>query len=206
MRIGVDVGGTNTDAVLMDGSRVLASHKAETTANVSDGIVAAISDVLQQAGVAPASLSGVMVGTTHFTNAFVERRHLLEVGVLRLGLPASRGLPPMIDWPQDLAAAVGRHHYLLEGGYQFDGREISPLDEAGVLAAARELKRKGIRSAAISCIFSPVKDDMEERAAALLRSEVPDLAISLSSRIGRIGLLERENAALRAAAHAAVEE
>ena len=47
MRIGVDVGGTNTDAVLMDGSRVLASHKAETTANVSDGIVAAISDVLQ---------------------------------------------------------------------------------------------------------------------------------------------------------------
>ncbi|HBO14546.1 MAG TPA: hydantoinase subunit beta [Halieaceae bacterium] len=196
MRIGVDVGGTNTDAVLMDGSRVLASHKAETTANVSDGIVAAISDVLQQAGVAPASLSGVMVGTTHFTNAFVERRHLLEVGVLRLGLPASRGLPPMIDWPQDLAAAVGRHHYLLEGGYQFDGREISPLDEAGVLAAARELKRKGIRSAAISCIFSPVKDDMEERAAALLRSEVPDLAISLSSRIGRIGLLERENAAI----------
>jgi len=196
MRIGVDVGGTNTDAVLMDGARVLASHKAETTANVSDGIVAAISDVLAQAGVAPASLTGVMVGTTHFTNAFVERRHLLEVGVLRLALPASRGLPPMIDWPPDLAGVVGRHHYLLEGGYQFDGRELSPLDEAGVLAAARDLKRKGIRSVAISCIFSPVNDDMEERAAALLRSQIPDLAISLSSRIGRIGLLERENAAI----------
>lgn len=196
MRIGVDVGGTNTDAVLMDGRRVLASHKATTSANVSDGIVAAISSVLGSSGIAPEKITGVMVGTTHFTNAFVERRGLVQVGVLRLALPATRGLPPMIDWPEDIADAVGRHHYLVRGGYQFDGREISKLDEKGVAEAARDLKRKGVGAVAISCVFAPVKSDMEERAGEIVRNEAPDLNITLSSRIGRIGLLERENAAV----------
>ena len=49
MRIGVDVGGTNTDAVLMEGRTVMATHKAPTSANISGGIVNAISEVLTSA-------------------------------------------------------------------------------------------------------------------------------------------------------------
>src|SRR5690606_13831756 len=108
IRIGVDVGGTNTDAVLMEGTTVRASCKSPTSANVSDGIAGAIRGVLDASGTAPAAVRAVMLGTTHFTNAFVERRNLLEVGVLRLALPATRGLPPMVDWPEDLAAVIGR--------------------------------------------------------------------------------------------------
>lgn len=196
MRIGVDVGGTNTDAVLMEGTRVVASHKAITSENVSDGIVAAIAAVLSASRIDPAEINAVMVGTTHFTNAFVERRGLLEVAVLRLALPATRALPPMVDWPVDLAEVVGRHHYLLRGGYQFDGRVIAPLDESAVAEAARDIRRQGLRAAAISCVFSPINAAMEERVEEILRNEVPDLAITLSSHIGRIGLLERENAAI----------
>ena len=125
MRIGVDVGGTNTDAVLMNGRDVQAVHKAPTTGNVNDGIVAAIRHVLDISRVAAEDVQTVMVGTTHFTNAFVERRHLQEVGVLRLALPATRGVPPMLDWPEDISAVIGKHHYLVEGGYEFDGRPIS---------------------------------------------------------------------------------
>ena len=82
-RIGVDVGGTNTDAVLMDGRTVLASHKAPTSSNVSDGIISAITSVLEASSASADSIESVMVGTTHFTNAFVERKSLLEVAVIR---------------------------------------------------------------------------------------------------------------------------
>ncbi|MBU6473593.1 MAG: hydantoinase/oxoprolinase family protein, partial [Alphaproteobacteria bacterium] len=90
MRIGVDVGGTNTDAVLMDGRKLLAFHKSPTSANVSDGIVSAIRAVLTSQGAAacaPEDIGAVMIGTTHFTNAFVERRDLVPVGVIRIALP-----------------------------------------------------------------------------------------------------------------------
>lgn len=195
MRIGVDVGGTNTDAVLMREREVLASCKAPTSANVSDGIVAAISTVLTDSGVGPEAIEHVMLGTTQFTNAFVERKELVEVAIIRLALPATRGLPPMVDWPEDIAQALGRHHFLVRGGYNVDGRHIAELDEEAVVQAARAAREAGISAVAISCVFSPVNGAMEERAEALVRSEMPDANITLSSRIGRIGLLERENAA-----------
>lgn len=199
LRIGVDVGGTNTDAVLMDGRELLASHKSPTTANVSDGIIGAIRAVLNPGtrGLVDAkSIAAVMIGTTHFTNAFVERRDLLEVGVLRIALPATRGVPPMSDWPLDFLNVIGRHLYCVRGGYHFDGRLNSSFDDRAVAAAARDMKAKGLKAAAVCGLFSPVCADMEEHAFAILAQEAPDIAVTLSSRIGRIGLLERENAAI----------
>ncbi len=196
MRIGVDVGGTNTDAVLMDGARVVASHKATTSRDVTQGIIQAITAVLSAGDARAEDISAVMVGTTHFTNAFVERRGLQQVAVVRLCLPATKGLPPMVDWPEDIADAVGSHHYMVRGGYEFDGREINPLDEVAVTQAAQAIRSKGITAVAVSCVFSPVKTEMEERAGEILRAELPDASITLSSRIGRIGMLERENAAI----------
>ena len=196
MRIGVDVGGTNTDAALMDGDKVVASCKKPTTGNVSDGIVSAIQDVLNESGESAANIQCVMIGTTHFTNAFVERKNLLDVGIIRIGLPASRGTPPLIDWPESLLAEIGDHRHMVAGGYQFDGRVNSPLDEQAVASAAREFKRKGIKSVALCAVFSPVNGDMEERAAAIVSEEMGDVSVTLSHTIGRIGLLERENAAV----------
>jgi N-methylhydantoinase A/oxoprolinase/acetone carboxylase beta subunit len=196
MRVGIDVGGTNTDAVLMDGLTVVASHKTPTTADVSSGIMAALRTVLAASGVAPADVQAVMIGTTHFTNAVVERKRLLQVAAVRLGLPATKGLPPMVDWPDDLGRTLGYHRYLVHGGNEFDGREIAPLNEAELREAARDIKAKGLRAAAVTSVFSPVKNEMELRAAAILQQEVPGLAISLSHEIGRVGFLERENATI----------
>ncbi|MFK8048191.1 MAG: hydantoinase/oxoprolinase N-terminal domain-containing protein [Halioglobus sp.] len=196
MRLGVDVGGTNTDAALMDGATVVASCKEPTTDNVSDGIVNAIKSVLKGSGVNSSEIQSTMIGTTHFTNAFVERKHLLDVGVIRICLPAARGIPPLIDWPEDLLASVGDHRYLVKGGYQFDGRLNSEMDEQGIASAARELKRKGIRTVAVTGLFSQVDSDMETRAEHIVRNEMGDVAITLSHKVGRSGILERENAAI----------
>jgi N-methylhydantoinase A/oxoprolinase/acetone carboxylase beta subunit len=168
MRIGIDVGGTNTDAVLMDGTNVLAWHKTPTTPDVTSGITAALQAVLAEAGVSPDSIATVMIGTTHFTNAIVERRRLTPVAAVRLGLPATKVLPPMVDWPDDLRQAIGNHAYLAHGGHEFDGREISALDEQELRGIAVDIRGKGIRSVAISSVFSPVNPQIEERAAEVL--------------------------------------
>src|SRR3954451_12046857 len=129
MRIGIDVGGTNTDAVLMDGRTVVGWAKSPTTRDVSSGITNVLSALLAQTKVTPATISSVMLGTTHFTNAVVERKSLSKTAVLRIGLPATAALPPFIDWPDDLKAAIGGVGYLVHGGYEFDGRPIAALDE-----------------------------------------------------------------------------
>ncbi|MGS2724860.1 hydantoinase/oxoprolinase N-terminal domain-containing protein [Porticoccus sp. GXU_MW_L64] len=201
MRVGVDVGGTNTDAVLMDGDRVLASCKQPTTDNVSDGIVAAIQKVLDDSQILPSQIQCVMIGTTHFTNAFVERKQLLEVGLIRVCLPAARGVHPLVDWPEEMVSAIGQHTYMVGGGYQFDGRQYAPLDEQAVISAAEDLKQKDIKAVAISAVFSSIKSDLEEQCSELVKNILgEDVAITLSHKIGRVGLLERENAAVMNAA------
>ena len=125
MFIGVDVGGTNTDAVLMDGMKLLGATKAPTTTDVTSGIVASVTDLMEQDSRAR-RVDGVMVGTTHFTNALLERRNLSPTAVIRLSLPATQLLPPLVDWPVELKDAVGGQTYMVRGGHEFDGREISP--------------------------------------------------------------------------------
>jgi N-methylhydantoinase A/oxoprolinase/acetone carboxylase beta subunit len=195
-RIGVDVGGTNTDAVLLDGEAVRAWHKAPTTEDVSAGIVAAIDGVMTRGAAAPASIDCVMIGTTQFTNAFVERKRLVPVGIIRIGAPASIDVPPLFTWPAALAAAIGTQIHMVRGGYEYTGEEIAPLDERAIADAARVMKTQGIRAVAVCCIFSPLNDAMERRAAAIVRDTIPDALVTLSSQIGRIGLLERENAVI----------
>lgn len=196
MRIGIDVGGTNTDAVLMDGAQVISSTKTPTTANVSAGIATALRGVIEDSGIDTARIDGVMIGTTHFTNAVVERKRLTPTACIRLGLPATVCLPPMVDWPPDLRQLVGGNDHLAHGGHEFDGREISAFDPEEIRAIAKKIKAAGMTAIAISSVFSPVNSTFEEQAAAIVKSVMPDASITLSSEIGRIGLLERENAAI----------
>lgn len=193
-RIGIDVGGTNTDVVLLEDDRVLHAAKTPTTADVLTGVRLALESAAGAMG--GQGVQAVMIGTTHFVNAVVQRRDLARVGALRLGLPASKSLPPFCDWPDDLAAMVRGQVHMVEGGHDYDGRPIMPLDERAVAAAARAMRAEGIDCVAISSIFSPLDPAMEDRAAEIVRAEHAGAAITLSHDLGRIGLLERENVAL----------
>ena len=194
-RIGVDVGGTHTDAVLMHGSTFAGAAKCPTTADVTSGIRNALEEALHHL---PRNepVDAVMVGTTHLTNALLERKRLSPTAVLRLALPATESLPPLVDWPTDLRDAIGAHTFLVRGGHEFDGREISPLDEAAIRKAIRRMRREGVRAVAVSGVFSPVNPQHETEAATLVREEAPEVRVSLSHENGRMGLLERENAAV----------
>ncbi len=195
MRVGIDVGGTNTDAVLMDGRKVLGWAKSPTTRDVSSGISNALSALLAQTKVSPSAISAVMLGTTHFTNAVVERKSLSRTAIVRIGLPATAALPPFVDWPDDLREAIGGVGYLVHGGFEFDGRPISVLDEDEVREVARKIRDADITCVAVSSVFSPVNPEHERQVAQIIADENPSACVSLSHEIGRIGLLERENAA-----------
>jgi N-methylhydantoinase A/oxoprolinase/acetone carboxylase beta subunit len=196
IRIGIDVGGTNTDAVVMDGATVIAGVKAATTGDVMTGVVNALKAVLEASKMDASAIDVVMIGTTHFTNAVVQRRDLAKTAAVRLGLPATASLPPMVDWPEDLKVAIGGTGYLAHGGNEFDGRVISPIDEKELLGIAEDIKSKGINTIAITSVFSPVTGEFEKQAGEILAKALPGVHITLSSDIGRIGLLERENAAI----------
>lgn len=196
VHIGIDVGGTNTDAVLMSDSSVRAAVKTPTTDDVTSGIVSALSALQAESGFEPADVRAVMIGTTHFLNALLEARRLAPTAALRLGLPATSSLPPMTGWPEHLVGAIKGRYYLCRGGHEFDGRRIAEIDEGEIRRAAADMAEHGVRSVAISSVFSPVSAEFEERAAGILRSEIPEIAVSLSREIGHIGLLERENSTI----------
>ena len=198
-RIGIDVGGTNTDAVLIDNGEVLRAVKAPTSEDVTGGIIAALS-ALRAAPAGQGKVDSVMIGTTHFVNAIVQRRSLSPVGALRIGDPVSGSLMPFCDWPGDLAQIARGGVWSVGGGHEYDGRPILPLDEDAVREAAIQMRDQGLTAIAIASIFSPIDADHEQRAAFIISDEIPDAVITLSSDLGRIGLLERENVALLNAA------
>jgi len=163
-RIGIDVGGTNTDAVIMDGDTIVIGAKSPTTEDVMSGVVQSLEKVLGDTGIKNTEISAVMIGTTHFTNAVVERRKLAQTAAVRLCLPAAQCLPPMVDWPDDIREAVGGNYWMAKGGNEFDGRNISELDESELKQIATSIGKKGIDTIALCSVFSPVNDDMEKKA------------------------------------------
>ncbi|MES5955807.1 hydantoinase/oxoprolinase family protein [Bacillus fungorum] len=199
-RLGVDVGGTNTDAALLDESlQVVHTVKVPTTKDVESAIFEVIAKVVQESGINRSEIKYAMIGSTHCTNAIVERKRLNKVGVIRIGKPATTAIPPFVDWPQDLREEIEVASTIVSGGYEFDGRLISQLNREEVSDFCREIKGS-VESIAITGVFSPVNKEQEETVASWIKEELLDVSISLSSEIGSIGLLERENATILNAA------
>ena len=194
MRIGLDVGGTHTDAVLMDGSQVIARVKATTTEDVASGIEAALVSVLE--GQTPAAVDLLTIGTTQFTNAVVERKQLSRVAAVRVCLPAGWGLMPRADWPQDLIEATDGGSYLIHGGHLYDGRPLSELQERELTELTQTLSNTQPAAVVVSCAFSPTQPDQEDRLVARLAAALPGLRVCASHMMGGLGLIERENASI----------
>ncbi|WP_103070210.1 hydantoinase/oxoprolinase N-terminal domain-containing protein [Aquimarina sediminis] len=200
-KIGVDVGGTNTDAVLVShDNKILSKTKQTTTLDIGSGIAHAIEKVIAEDNIEKEKIRYIMLGTTHCTNALVERKELNKVGAIRIGLPASSAIPTMADFPDDLKELLGKQIYMVHGGYEFDGRLISPLKEDEVKECL--LKMKGeVESLAITGVFSKTLPDQELQVASWAREILGDrIRISCSHQVGGLGLLERENATILNAA------
>jgi N-methylhydantoinase A/oxoprolinase/acetone carboxylase beta subunit len=200
MQIGIDVGGTNTDAVLVERCRVLHEVKTATTADVTTGVRRALELLLEASGAERRRIDAVMIGTTHFLNAVMERRRLSPIAALRISLPAAAQVKPYADWPVDLRGLIEDATYMVRGGHEVDGRPIVPLDEDAIRKAAREIAAKGLGAVAVTAAFSPVNASAEEAARAIFAEAAPAVAVTCSHELGRIGLLARENVTLMNAA------
>ncbi|KAJ4990223.1 hydantoinase [Stagonosporopsis vannaccii] len=208
LRIGVDVGGTNTDGVIIDPTRsfeadkgIVAWHKAPTTTDPSHGITDAITTMFNSASVDPELVASVTIGTTHFVNAVVTRdsARLSPVAVLRLSGPFSKHAPPCVDWPASLRKIVLAHYALVKGGLEIDGSLISDIDEQEIVEQCQIIKEKGIKSIVVNGVFSPIDtvEEQEQRAAEIVRRELGEqVDIVLSKTVANLGFLERENAAI----------
>jgi N-methylhydantoinase A/oxoprolinase/acetone carboxylase beta subunit len=206
LRLGIDVGGTNTDAVVVDrDDALLAKAKAPTTPDVTTGIAASIEAVLARLGDGRDRITHAMLGTTHATNALLARTGLRRVAVLRIGGPATRAVPPLATFPPDLRAAVAAGTAVVDGGIEFDDTEVAPFDSD---AAARFFAsvQGSADAVAITSVFSAVSDRHELAAEAVARAVLGDVHVSLSHEVGSIGLIERENATVLNAALVGVAE
>jgi N-methylhydantoinase A/oxoprolinase/acetone carboxylase beta subunit len=201
LRLGVDVGRTNTDAVVMDRrDRLVGTAKVPTGGDGHAGIRAAVRDALADAGADPARVTRAMLGASHAVEALLERRGVLRVAVLRIGSPLTHAVPPLATWPTALREAVSAGEAIVRGGADFHGRAVGALDEEAIarFAAAVAARAQGV---AIAGVFSPVAPDHELAAAEILRRELgAGIHLSLSHEIGSVGLLERENATVLNAA------
>ncbi|KAF9225738.1 hydantoinase [Gyrodon lividus] len=205
LRLGVDVGGTNTDAVLLnisEGSQrgqVLASAKHPTTPDVTQGIQNAIQDVLNQVPDAT-NIQAVSIGTTHFVNALVERNRtrLDRVAVIRLCGPFTHGTPPFVGFPRDLRNLLQGPCFLVSGGLQIDGSEIASVIVTEIESACEKIEEQAIHAVAVISVFAPIDFTLrqEEHVASIVRGKLPNLDVVCSKDVAHIGLLERENATI----------
>lgn len=215
VRVGVDVGGTNTDAVAIDVGLaakgdphrgVLTYKKTPTTPDATSGIETAVRAVLSAgSGINPDRIASVTVGTTHFINSVVERdaRRLRKVAVLRLSRSFLREVPPFADFPEDLAAILNGYCGIVDGGLHIDGSQEAPVREEQVVRECARIRALGLTAVVVAGVFSPIDEtfDQERRVRAIVLRELgPGVDVVCSHEVANIGFLERENASILNAA------
>jgi len=193
-RLGVDVGGTFTDVLLVD-SDSGATWRAKTASTPDDqstGVLHGIDLVCAKADVDRSRIDSVLHGTTVATNAILEGKGAKVGLVTTLGfrqvLQIARsfvpgGLAGWIIWPKPEPLAALENTVEVPGRMASDGTEVVALDEAATRAALASLRDNGIEALAISLINSFANDAHERRVAQLAVEELPGVAVSLSSQV-----------------------
>lgn len=196
-RIGVDVGGTNTDAIIIDENNIIVSkYKTYTTSNIIDGINDAIKTVVKNSNINTNDIKQAMLGTTQCTNAIVERKKLSKVITIRLAGPATQSVAPFCDWPEDIFKVINSEYYIISGGYEYNGLELTSINKDEIVNIVNKHLKNDEHIYAISCVFSPINSAQEEKVREIIKSIDKEAVISISSEVGTLSLLERENATI----------
>jgi N-methylhydantoinase A len=189
MLLGVDVGGTFTDAVLFDGAALHTAKTPTTPGEESVGTMAAIEEVLRGAGVDTAAVEVFSHGMTVGTNALLEERGA------RTALVATRGFADLLeigrqDRPDLYRLCAPKPAPLVEPALRFEAAErvgpegtIEPLGDEEPERLARALRESGAESVAICLLFSYMDPTHERRIAEHLRRELPGVHVSASHEV-----------------------
>ena len=194
--IGVDVGGTFTDLVLTDTSsnETLIHKVASTPDDLSEGVLRAVDEVCARAGLVVADIDHIFHGTTVATNAVLQHRGN------RAGMVTSQGFRDIIhigrhQRPQHYSIAqaipwqerplVRRRHRLTVSERLAPplGEVVTPLAEAEVRSAARQLREAGVEAVAICFLFAYLNPDHERRTRAIVEAEFPEAFVTCSHEV-----------------------
>lgn len=200
--IGVDIGSTNTDAVVINKRKeIIAAEKVLTTQPLCNGLVQALECVIKKSAIDPSAVEAVVLGTTHATNAILQREGLYKVGLIRLAGHNPSSLPPAYDWPADLRNAIIVQEKTLEGGFECDGNVISSLNVEQVRETCKMFLAQGVESIAVTGVFSPLFGGHESAVRDIIKEVAgASFPVSLSCEVGTLGFVERENATILNAA------
>ncbi|MCX2750339.1 hydantoinase/oxoprolinase family protein [Arthrobacter sp. MI7-26] len=193
-RLGVDVGGTFTDVLLVHDESG-ESHRAKTPSTPKDqsiGVLNGIEQVCAKAGIAPDEVERIMHGTTVATNAILEGRgarvglvttegfrQILQVG--RSHIPG--GLGSWIMWPKPLPLALLEDTVEALERIDTHGSVERELDESDIRVKLERLRDSGIEALTIALINSFANDEHEKRILRIAEELMPNVPISLSSQI-----------------------
>ncbi|MFQ6043153.1 MAG: hydantoinase/oxoprolinase family protein [Candidatus Poribacteria bacterium] len=190
-RVGVDIGGTFTDIVLMNQSGDIITKKLSSTVeSYESAIIAGLQELFSQKSINGESISEIIHATTVATNA------ILGLKGAKTGLITTKGFRDVLEirrlrmpqlynlaWekPQPLVPRFLRLE--VDERINFRGGVVKPLDESTVKSAAARLLKHGVESVAVCLLNAYVNDVHERRVAGILRSASPKWHISLSSEI-----------------------
>jgi N-methylhydantoinase A/oxoprolinase/acetone carboxylase beta subunit len=196
-RVGVDVGGTNTDLVLEADHGVFFHKVASTPHDQSEGVLKGLRELCQIASVRPNDVTLIVHGTTVATNITIEHngaevgmltsrnfRDILHIG--RHKRPYNFSLHFEVPWQQQPLVRRRNRIAVTERILPPDGKVEIPLDEKEVIEAIKVFKRRGIKSVVIGFLFSFLNDAHERRAAEIVRAEMPDAYICTSSEVANV--------------------
>jgi N-methylhydantoinase A len=191
-RLGVDVGGTHTDLVLLDTGtgELLVEKVASTPKNPALGVLDGVTRFIAR-GISPAEIGFFAHGTTITTNA------LLEMRGARVGLLITQGFRAVQEvqnqardgnlfeyfYAKPEPIAPQRLTWEIPERSDYAGNVLLPLDEQTVRDAARALKAAGVASIAVCYLFSFTNPAHEERTRELILEEYPGVHVSLSSEV-----------------------
>jgi N-methylhydantoinase A len=193
-RLGVDVGGTFTDILLID-EESGATYRAKTSSTPEDqsiGVLRGIERACEAAGVTLGDIDEVFHGTTVATNAILEgkgaRVGLVTTEGFRQVLQIARsfvpgGLAGWIIWPKPEPLAALEDTVEVPGRIAADGSVVTELDENDVRTKLRQLSQHGIEALSISLINAYANADHERRVGEIAARELPDIPVSLSSSV-----------------------
>lgn len=196
--IGVDIGGTNTDAVLInDQGMILKAIKTNTTQDISEGFLEALGNIVGRSPGFPGKIKEVIAGTTQATNAVLQGEDLYRVGVLRIAGQNPADLPPACAWPAKLKASIIVGCKTISGGFQCNGEAITKFRPEEAREAIHQLIEMGAESIAIVGAFSPLNPCQEIEASQII-TEIAGKTVpfTMSSKVGGLGFIERENSAI----------
>lgn len=189
MLIGVDVGGTFTDAALLDGERLHTAKVPTTPDDQSVGVIGAIEEVLRRAGAGADSIEGFTHGMTVGTNALLEERGA------RTALVTTRGFADVLEIgrqnrPRLYHPCAARPRPLVEADLRHEARErvgpggvIEELADEEVDRLVAAVSGSDAEAVAVCLLFSFSEPEHERRIAAALREALPDLHVSASYEV-----------------------